>query len=573
MKFIVKLVLLLLICCPMAALAELPEQVQSDFSVLASVVVMPINNEYIVDLDDRDNLHVGDIFTLVKPGRNIFHPVTKEVIGTVDEAVGFLQVTRIHSGYSYAKVLTAGMEPDNGAPLKRFEQVPAILVTDALADKELARQLQINLPQFQWLEESQSEQALLTFNLQVDALDVRNAEGNSLHKYLITEDQQLVSTATSAPRPSVTAPTGPEPGPLQKIVTTIMGNVYQSNDDLFAEMDEAILRQKQTDRKGIWMGPDLGGHPTGMAVGDLDGDGRMEVAVVLEKKILIARVIDGQFNEVAEVPVPGILQVLSIDALDLDNDGRAELYLSAHGASRLSSFVVQYDGSNYDIAINGVRWLLRAVTLPGEEDQTLVGQLIDSTERVFAGDVFRVQRKGGDLVKGNPVDLPDQLNLFNFISFTDDKNQLNYLYLTDGDYLKVISADGEQLWGSDDYFGGSESCLMVKGELRDEVQIPYCMRPRFVMMPGNEIVAVQNDGQRLVQRYRRFKKSRLVALNWNGFALTDSWQTASQAGYLGDFALADADNDGKDELVMAVKFQHKGLTDKARSAIVIYELQ
>ena len=299
----------------------------------------------------------------------------------------------------------------------------------------------------------------------------------------------------------------------------------------------------------------------------------MEVAVVLEKKILIARVIDGQFNEVAEVPVPGILQVLSIDALDLDNDGRAELYLSAHGASRLSSFVVQYDGSNYDIAINGVRWLLRAVTLHGEEDQTLVGQLIDSTERVFAGDVFRVQRKGGELVKGNPVDLPDQLNLFNFISFTDDKNQLNYLYLTDGDYLKVISADGEQLWGSDDYFGGSESCLMVKGELRDEVQIPYCMRPRFVMMPGNEIVAVQNDGQRLVQRYRRFKKSRLVALNWNGFALTDRWQTASQAGYLGDFALADADNDGKDELVMAVKFQHAGLTDVARSSVVVYELE
>ena len=573
MEFIVKLVLLGLLCWPMVALAELPEQVQSDFSVVEGVVVMPINNEYIVDLDDRDNLHVGDILTLVKPGRNIFHPVTKEVVGAVDEIVGFLQVTRIHSGYSYAKVLTDGVEPGNGAALKRFEQVPAILVTDNEADKDLTRQLQVDLPQFQWLDGSQTDQALLTFNLRGDTLDVRTAQGNSLHKYRVSEDQQLVSTATSAPRPYVTPQSGPEPGPLQKVVTTLMGNVYQSNDDLFAEMDEAIIRKKQADRQGIWMGPDLGGHPTGMTVADLDGDGLQEVAVVLEKKILIARIVEGKFNQLAEVAVPGNLQVLSIDALDLDNNGRSELYLSALALNGESSFVVEYDGSDYGITHDGVRWLLRAVMLPGEKERTLVGQRTDQTVKVFFGKVFRVQRKAGELVKGDPIELPDQLNLFNFMSFNDDKNQLNYLYLTDGDYLKVISADGEQLWESGEYFGGSEDCFMLQKILTAEDQIPNCMRPRFVMMPGNEILAVQNDGQRMVQRYRRFKKSRLVSLTWNGFALTENWQTASQPGYLGDFALADADNDGKDELVMAVKFQHAGLTDVARSSVVIYELQ
>ena len=51
------------------------------------------------------------------------------------------------------------------------------------------------------------------------------------------------------------------------------------------------------------------------------------------------------------------------------------------------------------------------------------------------------------------------------------------------------------------------------------------------------------------------------------------WRAASQPGYLGDFGYADADNDGQPELVMVVKFQHKGLTNKARSSIVIYELE
>ena len=59
---------------------------------------------------------------------------------------------------------------------------------------------------------------------------------------------------------------------------------------------------------------------------------------------------------------------------------------------------------------------------------------------------------------------------------------------------------------------------------------------------------------------------------WNGFTLNEIWRTATQPGYLGDFALADADNDGSPELVMAVKFNHAGLTTDARSSIVIYEL-
>ena len=76
-----------------------------------------------------------------------------------------------------------------------------------------------------------------------------------------------------------------------------------------------------------------------------------------------------------------------------------------------------------------------------------------------------------------------------------------------------------------------------------------------------------------MQRYRKFKQSRLVSMLWNGFAMTESWRTANQQGYLGDYALADADNDGTSELAMAVKFKHKGFIDKPRSSIVIFDMR
>ena len=572
MKFTVKLLLLALLCCPSIVFAELTEDVQADFAVVAGVVVMPINDEYIVDLDSRDNLNVGDVLTLVTPGKKIFHPVTKEVIGSVDNVVGFLQVTRIYSGYSYAKVLTAGLQPDNGAQVKRFEQVPALFVDTTETGSELVREIKVNLPQFEWLAEHERDRALLTFTLQGETLDIKDQQNNSLHKYKVTKEQQLVSVAGSVQRPTVTGQSKPQPKLLQQVTNTVMGAFGQTNEDRFAEMDEAIIRQRQADREGIWMGPNLAGSPSGVAVADLDGDGLQETAVVLDNRIVVARIVEGQFTELAEVPISIRLQVLGIDALDLDGNGRDELYLSALNDYNPASLVVELVGDNYEIVISKVPWLLRAVTFPGQKDPLLLAQRKAEAEQPFIGDVFQVRRDGDKLLEGDALPLPKKLNVFNFQPFTGDNNQLYYAYLTNGDYLKVVTDAGANLWESAEYFGGSETCYMARPSRRDEMLPPLCMPQQMVLMPGGEILVAQNDGQRMVQRFRKFKKSRLVAFGWNGFVLLENWRTASQSGYLADFVVADADNDGSPELVMAVKFKHKGLIDDARSAIVSYEL-
>jgi hypothetical protein len=565
--------LLIILCWPLAALAELPDNVAGDFAVVEGVVVMPINDEYIVDLDARDNLYVGDVLTLMAPGKNIFHPVTKEVIGSVDNVIGFLQVTRLYTGYSYAKVLTEGLQPDSGAQVKRFEQVPALFVDTTENGSELVREFKVNLPQFEWLADGEGERALLTFTLQDKMLDVRDRQENSLHKYTITEDHLLVSQAATSQRPTVTTQSKPKK-PLQKFANDIISTFGgTTNQDRFAEMDEAIIRQKQRDRQGIWLGPNIDGNPSAMTVADLDGDGRLETAMVMDNRLLVARIADDEFTEVAEVTLPIRLQVLTMDAVDLNGDALPELYLSALDAYDAASLVVEWTGENYAITLRNVRWLLRAVTFPGEETPTLLGQKKVKHERPFHGSVFRMGRDGDGLAAGEAVPLPDKLNIFNFIPFLDDRSMLNYAYITDGDYLKVVSAEGRQLWESAQYFGGSENCYFPRVEQKDEMMMKTCMPQRMVMMPGNEILLAQNEGQRVVKNLRLFKNCRLIAMGWNGFTLLESWRTAGQSGYLADFAAADADNDGVTELVKLVRFQKKGLIDKARSSIVIYELE
>jgi hypothetical protein len=558
---------------PMSAYAEISADVTADFSVVSGYVVMPINDEYIVDLDERNKLNIGDILTVVAPGKKIFHPETGKVLGSIDNVLGFLQVTRIYSGYSYAKVLSENLALENGAPVKRFEQVPALFVDNSEDARDLIRQVKVDLPQFNWLAAGEADSALLTFTLEEKDLTIRNQQGDQLHKYMVTDNDQLASTARSTPSGTAAGRMKPKPKMLQQLANNVMGSFGGGNESRFAEMDEAIIRQKQMDREGIWMGPGLAGRLRAVSVADLDGDGQQETAVVLDNKLLVTRIVDEELTELAELELPKRLQILTMDAVDLNGDGRAELYLSALNKYDAESFVVEYTGENYEIVVRRVRWLFRSITFPGQQDALLFAQRIVAEVDSFYGSIFKVIREGNQLLKGDEVSLPSKLHIFNFLPFMDEKEQLNYAFLSQGDYLKVASAEGVTLWESADYFGGSDTCYLPRVEVRDEMLWPTCVPQRMVLMPGGEILVAQNDGQRVVKKLSQFKASRLVALGWDGYSLLESWRTASQSGYLADFAVADADNDGKPELVQAVRFQTKGVFEGARSSIVTYELE
>ena len=109
-------------------------------------------------------------------------------------------------------------------------------------------------------------------------------------------------------------------------------------------------------------------------------------------------------------------------------------------------------------------------------------------------------------------------------------------------------------------------------ENHGETVDPVYIQSNILTGPEGEILVAQNDGQRAIRRFRMFKNSRVIGLTWNGFAFQENWRTSGLNGYLADFTLADADNDGLNELVMVVKFKHKTPLQDARSGIVLYEL-
>jgi hypothetical protein len=571
MKLISQLILLSLLLPGLAA-AALPPAFIGDFKPLDGTIIMPAGDEFLIDLDGSDGLREGDILTLIAPGELIIHPVSKEVLGRLDAVKGFLQVTRIKSGYSYARVLKTDIPVDKGAKIRRFEQVPSRFVDQQGEGGSLRESLIAELPQLKWVAEEDPAEAMLNFTLEKGTLTVSSASGKLLHSYPLSGGRPIASPMPQYRDPLLAAPKK-EPKLLDKAVKGILETIGSTATP--GTFSDEILRQDLSRQGGIWTSPSLTGSPVGLAVADFDSDQQQEVAVAFSKSLQIARVVDGTYQPLQKLEIPTGIFLLGLDSIDLDHNGTPELYLTAVKEGHPASLLVEFQESEFRIVIREIPWFMRVVDLL-EEGRTLIAQQLSDDGKSFSGQPFRVLRDGLLLKPGPPLALPAAASLYGFVPFQDKSGATMYAYLTAGDYLNVSNASGEILWESSDYFGGSDACVEIKetalSRKTETLREPLCLRSRLLLNPAGEILVPQNDGQRFLKNFRTFEGNRLLAMAWNGHALVESWRTLQQQGYLADTVLADIDNDGLTELTMAIQFKYESILGDARSAVVSFEL-
>ncbi len=111
---------------------------------------MAVGNEYLIDLDASKGLAPGDLVSVVEPGEKIIHPVTKEVLGSLDRVKAVLQVTRVKGGYSYTQPVGKGEKIQRGDQVRRFAGVPAAFWDYTGRGETYFEELQQALPDLEW---------------------------------------------------------------------------------------------------------------------------------------------------------------------------------------------------------------------------------------------------------------------------------------------------------------------------------------------------------------------------------------------------------------------------------------
>lgn len=295
-----------------------------------------------------------------------------------------------------------------------------------------------------------------------------------------------------------------------------------------------------------------------MDVGDINGDGADEIVMAGRKEIRIYRDNHGRFSEVTTIPINSSYPVHAINVADLNNNGVAEIYVSAADHETPHSSGLEWNGSSFVPLFEKARWFIRVMDLPGQ-GQILVGQKAAVNAPVRPG-IFRLERQGDELQQEERIALPEFINLFDFtMADLDGDGSYETIGISQDDILYVMSGN-KLLWQSDDhyggvtrYIGGMEGPGTTPGNETDSsepigredqgkrIYIPSRIITTDINGDGRPDIVVNKNlstASRIFERYRSYPSGEMHALTWNGLGLTELWHTRKIDGYIADYQLA-----------------------------------
>ena len=356
----------------------------------------------------------------------------------------------------------------------------------------------------------------------------------------------------------------------------------------FIEPDEAggggspfVMTGRSDATPGFWKSKNFGFQIRGLALGDVDGDGKTETIMISSQGVHIYRSESGRFIKIKEIAGEKYHKYVAVDVADIQKNGIAEIFVTCLNTTRkiLQSFVLEWDGSKFAHVARDENWYFRVLHRP-ELGYMLIGQKKGISD-LFLGGVYELTWSGNRYEAQNRISLPKETTVFGFAmgDILNDGGE-SFVTLDDQDRLRLFTSAGKREWKSQDRFGGSENYIDIdsaekQSEFENRIYLPHRIFVTDLNQDGKtEVVVIKNHSlsSRLFKRYRRYSGGQFESLSWDGLGLAENWHTRKVSGYICDYAIGDIDNDGEPELVAAIVSKRESVGRKAKSSIISYDL-
>ena len=365
------------------------------------------------------------------------------------------------------------------------------------------------------------------------------------------------------------------------LVPTVMvpgEKISYLNPNFIEITPEGSLRQG-----GIWRSQDFQGGIVGMDVGDLDGDGKVEIAMATQNKVMVYRKEGSGLRSLATYNGLTNDHYLSLSVVDLNRDGRAEIFVtnlrtltggrplpsemqqaeSGYGREVLASFMFALVGSTLQIEGENLPYFLNAVEMP-KRGKILLGQKKGEVTRgAFDPEIYEMQLKGKSISPLVQVHLPSRCNVYNFAKadLKHDGSEMTVV-IDSSNYLLLLNAAGDQVWKSDRLFGCTTNAFTAKVEDLRYNQMDYYSIPSPIVITDlnhddiPEIVVNRTLSEALTkfmpQGLKFYDRGEIVSLSWDQTGLVENWKTREISGMISGIRVADLSHDGSTQLVVSL---------------------
>ncbi len=318
----------------------------------------------------------------------------------------------------------------------------------------------------------------------------------------------------------------------------------------------------------------------GIALGDVDGDGKIETLILTPDKILVFRYDQQRFHQVAEIADVSGKYGVGIDVADINGNGTPEIFVTSMPMSRkmMNSFVIEWDGKAFRTIADNLSYFFRVVDLPAR-GRLLIGQEHRSGSP-FTGRISEMIWRNGRYEPDTEVRAGASNALGLTIADALEKGTENAVAYDSLDHIRVFDPAGQQLWKSADRYGGStlyySGNITDQGEMENPIFLPMrLLTSRSAKEQKTVVLAVKNFdiAGRKLEKFRSYNESQVISFFWDGLGLSPEWKTRKLSGYIRDFAVGDFNNDGADEIVCAIILEEgRVITTTPKSTVIAFEM-
>lgn len=472
------------------AVSRLKSRVLSYFQPAKGTVTGITDGSVTIEIDAGQTAGQGMRFEVFRKGAPFRHPVTDELIGYAEDLVGTVEVSGEASGDgTSARVINGDLRAGDSVRITS-SKVKLAFFQDRKADWPLSEAF------FQSLKDS----------------------GRF----------ELLESYVSGYKPDVLAEKGREIGagavlmfstPVRDKRTYLNVRLYWPDDAaLFLEAEE-MVSQAMVDKLKIedefisspasnldpWASYEI---QDGMLItmGDTDNDGAKEVVISNGQDLRIYTLKD-ELQEVWMIEGKKDEQHLSIDILDLNRNGTAEIFVTSltdgnairgeiqdsdqhldRKRSRMRSYIIEYGPSGYKKIKDSMPYYFRVI------GGTLLMQKFRSGAG-FSGKVFEGEWRDGNYQPAESVNLPGGANIYGF-TFVDWRNngETGLITFDDDGYLTLYDHTGHAVWKSGKSLGKFQlSFREFTHSLANPVR-KWSVRGRLITIKterGQEVLAVR----------------------------------------------------------------------------------
>ncbi len=349
-------------------------------------------------------------------------------------------------------------------------------------------------------------------------------------------------------------------------------------------------------RKTFWKSQQFSNEFRGMDIGDVNGDGLNETVMIDSHNVWVYQKKGNDFRLIQQIPGKSHNSYVSLDVADINGNGIREIIVSSYTGKQVNSLILEFRDGKFQTIASDLPWFMRAID-NGSGIPILLGQR-RGIETPFDTPIHEIVWKNGAYAEGQKMKIPEGLSVYGLtLDKLGSSGAEKIIALNSDDYIcifeqtdkplsrvAVFGGSSELLWKSDEQYGGSNTYIdpMSSGGFSskaDDADVIHYINLRILTYDTNkdgkrEIIVVKNlsSAARTFQRLKLYTGAEVYNLEWEGTGMVENWRTKKISGYVADYQFKDIDNDGENEVVLALVLSVGG-SIRDRSMIVTYSLK